>query len=153
MNLPEFLTACVKDDERKALAAQQGHGFSDGVSGTPWHAVGSLLLAAQPDGTTERIAEVVYYGYDDVLIHAEQHDPARVLREVAAKRRVLERHCRPTPGSYAVTLFGPDCCMGCGLHGEIPRKIKVENVNDCPELRDMASVYEERPGYKEEWKL
>jgi len=79
-------------------------------------------------------------------VYAERiarHDPARVLAEVAAKRRILERHagfdfpCNPDdgPGDYAWTP-SCDCC-----HEPWP----------CPDVRDVAAPYADRKGRKDEW--
>lgn len=71
-------------------------------------------------------------------------DPrSRVLADIAAKRRRLERHRDfdfpanedDGPGNYAWTPH----CDSC--HQPWP----------CFELRNDASVYADRPGYKPEW--
>ncbi|MEU9470394.1 DUF6221 family protein [Streptomyces avermitilis] len=59
---------------------------------------------------------------------------ARVLREIDAKRRILGRH-HDFQG----------WCAGCGND-------LTYRVNECPELRDLAAAYADRPGYREEWR-
>jgi hypothetical protein len=63
--------------------------------------------------------------------HVEAWEPARVLREIDAKRRLLALH---TEG--ASELF----CAHC------------EHEPPCPTLRLLALPYANRPGYREEWR-
>ena len=152
MDITEFLTACVAEDEVVAKAV--GVGMRDtwhtiewydgqfkngrpvsvdihGLAGTPITSCGALL---RQDGE-----------------HIARHDPARVLREVAAKRRVLARHRSPAEGEWRPGDFDR-YCVGCQV--DIDTGVPyTDDINDCPELCDMASVYADRPGCKEEWKL
>jgi hypothetical protein len=68
--------------------------------------------------------------------------PARVLREVAAKRAILAEH-KPyeTGGTH---LSGPVFCSTCGEEDavEVP----------CGTLRHLAAVYSDHPDYRPEWK-
>jgi hypothetical protein len=70
--------------------------------------------------------------------HALDHqaDPAAVLRRCEADRRVLARH-RLNPHAYWAEAA---MCEGCGTEGEMgyPR---TENLNDCPELLDLAHAH------------
>ncbi len=137
MDITGFLTACVKDDEDYALNACQ-------FVGAEWHEPfsGAVQFGGQD---TNPECEMALTHDSGISRHMERHDPARVLREVAAKRRVLARHV-PSTGEGPYDPY----CLGCGeIDGYWPRS---DSVNDCPELRDMASVYADRPGYKEEWK-
>lgn len=60
--------------------------------------------------------------------HIHNHSPARVLREVEAKRATLQRHERLT-GTTTCQLCWP---MWCDIY-------------------TMATVYSDRPGYQPEW--
>jgi uncharacterized protein DUF6221 len=128
----EFLTARLRDDEAYALnaAADVSRNWSEPFSG-----------AVQFGGQEENPECEMALTYDSgISRHMVRHDPARVLREVAAKRRVLERHYADQDGS----------CVGCGFNSVEERM--VEDINDCPELRDLASVYDSHPDHKQEWK-
>jgi hypothetical protein len=59
------------------------------VTHGPWLAANSLLMALQPDGVYDDIAEVIDYGLDPVLVHAARQDPARVLCRVRATRDLV----------------------------------------------------------------
>lgn len=65
--------------------------------------------------------------------HAANWDPARVLREIDARRRELALH-QAEPGQH------PDFC-GYDRH-ELP----------CPSQRLLALPYADRPGYRQEWR-
>jgi hypothetical protein len=67
--------------------------------------------------------------------HIVRHDPARVLREVAAKRHIMERHCASTPPYVQY-------CQGCS---------EESLLEDCPELQDMAFVWNEHEDWNQEW--
>jgi len=75
--------------------------------------------------------------------HIARHDPARVLAEVEAKRRILDLHHgdwpydpEDGPGDYSWT----EQCQGC--YKPAP----------CPTVCLLALPYADRPGYQEEWR-
>lgn len=68
--------------------------------------------------------------------HIARHDPARVLREVEAKRRILEHHSESTlPNGIHLGT-----CMTCD-NWEMP----------CPTLRLLADPYSDHPDFRSEW--
>jgi len=75
--------------------------------------------------------------------HIARHDPARVLREVAAKRRVMERHSADPTYTPVDRWY----CLGCGNDDMGP----LSEIEDCPELRDLAAPYSDHPDYRQEW--
>jgi hypothetical protein len=66
--------------------------------------------------------------------HIALHDPARVLHEVEAKRRILARHAECGTGSGYCDDGGHDL----GSLG-------------CSDLLDLAAPFAGEPGYKEDW--
>lgn len=83
------------------------------------------------------------------LTHAARHDPARVLREVAANRRRLERHTPQMMVGYDSDENDPTTYVpGCPTC-----QTTVVNEGDwpCEEIRDTLVSYADRPGYREEW--
>lgn len=72
--------------------------------------------------------------------HIVRHDPARVLREVQAKRRVLARHYRDERGD----------CEGCGFTGDLD-DARTSAGEHCPELLDMALAFADHPDYDPSW--
>ncbi|MER7131231.1 DUF6221 family protein [Streptosporangium saharense] len=81
--------------------------------------------------------------------HIILHDPARVLREVEAKRRIMGLHQEgvdndlpddeePDPAA------GDTRCMVCAAVGEPP-------YYPCQTLRILAHPYADHPDYQPEW--
>ncbi|MEV5571683.1 DUF6221 family protein [Spirillospora sp. NPDC052269] len=73
--------------------------------------------------------------------HVARHDPERVLREVAAKRRTLDRHSRSS------TANGPKLPRGNRNHCRYDGK-----AWPCPDLLDLALPYADHPDYRPGWK-
>lgn len=85
------------------------------------------------------VAEVDLDGSGGVLspadaAHIVLHNPTAVLRRCEADRRILDRHTID-PDRVAF----PAACNGCGNDDwGMPN---VENINDCPELLDLAHAH------------
>lgn len=130
-DLVEWLRAQLDEDER--LATQASFGLS--LSRVPaWNVVVMDRRAAVVAG--EGISGHVVARTPDpkprYARHIAEHDPARVLREVEAKRRMLalaETHLR-FDGKYPNPFYSG---FGPGM------------------LIDLASVYSHRAGFKAEW--
>lgn len=64
------------------------------------------------------------------------HGPAAVLRRCNADRKILARHqLDPHAIWYEAAM-----CEGCGTEGEMAYPV-TENLNDCPELLDLAYAH------------
>jgi hypothetical protein len=76
--------------------------------------------------------------------HVVNFDPARVLAECDAKRRIIAQH----------DVDDGDCrtCFDPNTTNDWPENM-VQQCWPCPTLRLLAAVYSDRPGYREEWKL
>jgi hypothetical protein len=116
-DLITWLRAQLDDDERVARATSDGRWFSADI-------LRVNLAASQGDAE-----------------HIARWDPARVLRKVAAERRILDEH--PTmvytdgqPG-YSQVL-NDHVCPG--------------DQTPCTTLRLLALPYADQPGYREEWR-
>ncbi|MEU1193973.1 DUF6221 family protein [Streptomyces sp. NPDC005859] len=71
-----------------------------------------------------------------IALHVALHDPARVLREVEAKRRVLARHVlSPATGDQELPWDNRDDCQYDG------------ETWPCDDLLDLASPYADHPDY------
>lgn len=68
-------------------------------------------------------------------------DPARVLAECDAKRRIVARHYRDRR----------DECVGCGWTGPLD-DARTGPGEECPEMQDLALPYADHPDYRDEWK-
>lgn len=66
----------------------------------------------------------------------------RMLRDVAAVRKILARH-------EPIEVFGQLLCTYCGVTKGASRP---DASWPCPDLRDLAEVFSDRPGYRENWR-
>ena len=124
-DLVTFIEARLAEDEDLARRAALGQ--------PDWHYVSWIDGVSGPDGSLVVNDRHVDVGVDaDDAIkpseapHIARHDPARVLREVQAKRKAIETH----------RWHGPDGC---------------EEDRFCPLLTAMAAVYADNTDYQAEW--
>lgn len=141
-DLVEWLRAQLDEDERIAR----------GCSGTDWWEHPANWVSAPP---LNRVAVVVHDGNRG---HIVRHDPARVLREIDAKRRLLDLHgiVHRNIGWQGVdgeAEYGelPVCGHCVPKHTHYPTREDVPE-GPCPTLRLLALPYADRPGYREEWR-
>ncbi|MFF4552744.1 DUF6221 family protein [Streptomyces sp. NPDC001422] len=91
--------------------------------------------------------DIAIYGQDlgvEVRAHMAVHDPARVLREIEAKRELLDEHQDVNDGYCGTCVDGQ---WGYPTHGG-----SSAQRFPCRTLRLLATVYRDRPGYRaEEW--
>lgn len=144
-DLTEFLTARLNEDEAAATAAAGCDGgdlawFDSRVVVSGDHTI-RTREGNRPACRIRRDDVVGRWGQtmdpDAAAAHIARHDPARVLREVEAKRAILARHA-PNPEHSAF-------CGRCndGL---------LEQHWPCPDVLDIAAIYSDHPGYRQEWK-
>jgi hypothetical protein len=118
-DLVAWLTAQLDEDQRIAEAAR-------GYGGGRWHHDTSYPNGYVYDGGSQPLVYDESTPSPEEAEHIAEHDPARVLREIDAKRRTLVR------------------CQEEMLSG-IPRLVHFATQT----VREMAAVYEDRPGYAE----
>lgn len=139
-----WLVKQFDEDEYAALVATPGpwmdYGgrFSIGVEqvcGTDGHMVAEMQVCTDLGHDDRRIEDARFVA---------DWNPARVLADLAAKRRILDRH-GPHPhyqGCCKADAGIESCgCVGGGSESEWP----------CATVRDLASAYAHRPGYRSEW--
>lgn len=83
------------------------------------------------------------------LVGAERvQNPARVLREIDAKRKLVKLHGRATlrAGGGAQYFDTTTVCRSCEANLQFP-----EESWPCSTLRLLAAPYSDRPGFREEW--
>jgi len=143
-DLIAFVTARLDEDEAAAQAATPG----------PWRAVTSAELEemrqrdddAPEDARpwTRPVMSEDESRSDGDRIHIARHDPARVLREVAAKRRRLERY---------LAQDGFDLPEGVEDGRDPDERERDEAVKLAleDEVREDAAVCGDHPDYRQEW--
>lgn len=87
----------------------------------------------------------------DIHEWTERAGPARVLREVEAKRKMLDLHW-PQNAGYRMTEVQCGYCAGLchsrsGLGCDSP-----DAPWPCDTVRLVAAIYSDRPGYQEDWR-
>ncbi|MFI1677035.1 DUF6221 family protein [Streptomyces sp. NPDC020607] len=135
-------------DEDERIAREAGGAAWEELPVSGWVHTSPLPASEwQPPGYDHHVASVPL---PVDRVHIVQWDPARVLREIDANRRRLERHApqpmvgrdsdENDPSTYV--LGCPTCQVDVVSEGDWP----------CEEVRDMLISYADRPGYREEWR-
>lgn len=122
--LLQFLRDRTIEDKQAAKRAKPG----------PWYADGGGVYATDPTD------EVVSYT-ESSAPHIARHNPARVLTEIDAKRRIIADY---EDAERSLTAAAP---------GTPPHDIMTGATNTLRRtLRLLALSYADHPGYREEWR-
>lgn len=148
----EFLRARLDEDEAIAEACRSDFGPYGPHGAVAWelHDNGNVWW---PD--TNSMVATGQWGdlEDEVGKHIARFDPARALREVAAMRWVLGEHnvysVARAEDPLAKYHQSDRACVGCGSDRQ--EDWLVEDINDCPILRALATIYFDHPDYRQEW--
>jgi hypothetical protein len=129
VDLVQWIGAQLDEDQWYAEEAAT-HAAATGTfigKGTRWHARDYDRLWAMGDDESKPDRKLAECGHGGARLtsYLARHDPARVLRETDAKRRTLIR-CQEE------------------MLSDIPRLRHFAKQT----VREMAAVYEERPGYE-----
>jgi hypothetical protein len=94
--------------------------------------------------------------YLDAAGHIARHDPARVLREVAAKRKIVAWHS--SQHNVGGTVWDPAAqfCSTCGDQCTHVGEARCEACgydDGCPTVLLLASVYDDHPDYEQAWRM
>ncbi|MFI8439905.1 DUF6221 family protein [Streptomyces rochei] len=140
-DLVQWLRAQLDEDERIARAAGGAAWEELPVSG--WVHTSPLPSSEwQPPGYDHHVASAPVV---EDRAHIVANDPARVLREVDAKRKIIDQctywNERATSEAVDPPKF-PQPGLDLGL--------LLDAMN--PVLRLLAEPYADRPGYREEWR-
>ncbi|MDX2766418.1 DUF6221 family protein [Streptomyces europaeiscabiei] len=145
-DLVQWLRAQLDEDERIAKAATPGPWRAhDTHLGQYGHA--ATVLSGEGNDTDLRawLPSMSQEPWDEArnvwadAEHVAAHDPARVLREIDAKREIVEQHVPVGDGTV--------CLSYC--HTRTPGEAQTW---PCLTLRLLALPYADRPGYQDEWK-
>jgi hypothetical protein len=164
-SLAEFLLARIAEDEAVADGASKDGLPVRGRSHWEWQQLASkpnTSLIAQPDGGTGlRPGDVIR---DDrvstpVADHIARWDPARVLAECTAKRRIVEWHtgrdgcCEERLGPLVVDP-DPTVSVSANAWGDLVarRSIGHQQRIGCVTLLLLAAPYADHPDFRQEWR-
>jgi hypothetical protein len=138
-DLAAFYSARLDEAERLALASGDGDerrqwtGSDNGYEGAGEVTDGSGFRVVYDEGAPNT----------EQALHIALHDPAAVLRDVAAKRAVLAEHLHLETDGIA-PAFG---CRVC--HNDREWGIGCEGW--CLTVRHLASEFSTHAGYRPEW--
>lgn len=146
-----FLRARLDEDERDAKAARTKHDWTEGSESFDEDSGGNLRgdgRSSVNDGPSLFATPIVVVHEDwkyppqpyELVEHIARHDPARVLREVEAKRRIVDR-CRWILESFEDRE-----------HGMWPDVNRRERHHARVTLEDLAGVYDQHPDYDPAWR-
>ena len=141
-----FLAARL--DERETAAREAAAAAENAPSGDlsqSWHA--EVLHAG--DGRAFAVVEGAPIqatrptAFAATAPHIAANDPAQVLADIAAQRRVLDLHHDGNGGLYPGSgRFCAECTTPHDYAVPLP----------CPTLRALATAYAGHPDYRQEWK-
>lgn len=140
-DIVEFLEARLSEDEASALATTEYQpidewdavGVEDGDNPEIARSCWTVVEIAMPRRTNQSARSL--------MTHIARHDPARALREVAAKRELLDLHFDGNPGDYE-----PHYCETCHDYSS-----HSPEAWPCESVRALASVYADHPDYQPVW--
>lgn len=134
MTLVEFLRARLDEDEKAANLASEraSRGWWVGDDGKT---LGYWVHESEAPDKPPVLGP-------QIVAHVARHDPARVLREVEAKRRIIDLH---RPVGKRSTGSGGGTVKDCQICDHFPAQFP------CLTLRLLALPYADHPLYREEW--
>ena len=135
MELAEFIEARLADDEEAAREASTAEWYL----AQPAKCECCQQIRAQDGG-----GSLVCSADDRDAAHIVRHDPARVLREVEAKREILTRY------GFAVRQADVNQANGNGAEAEAWEKIAGALELDT---RSLAAIWSDHPDYDAAWAL
>lgn len=171
MSIVEFLRARLDEDEAAARAADVKQGDPEWYA--THHIAGHTARSRRDNRPIARVEDLAGDDDEDVTgildgqaasEHIARHDPARVLREVEAKRRILEQH-----DAWPVLVEGPPELEQHSDHSDLQgitfrmsqqmawlttREYVARfgfEAPTTPILRALASVYADHPDYDKAW--
>jgi hypothetical protein len=156
IDIDGFIEVRVAEDEAKALNALHSDAVRPGVWSTEHHAGDPPRCHVAEDraGHYWTVADQVFVPNAEHMAH---HDPARVLRDVETKRRILKRH-RPVSlvvgGPFPVQLVCSTCLADYDPGGQEPYDCSHSQAPwPCVEIKDLCAAYECHPEFREEWRV
>lgn len=154
-DLVAFVRRCVDEDERVAREAP-GPAWvraieRDGEPGK-WRGVKAQLVTLPPDKPHPLVVgtEVARSDHYWVAEHIALWDPARVLAEVEAKRRILDLHA--PLADYKGRVQCEYCAGLCHSRSGLGCDDPADAMYPCETVVLLAQPYAGHDGWREEWR-
>ena len=153
MNIDEFLLARIAEDEAVARAA-------DALSSAPWCASYGRQVESERNGHLVT-PEDEYAREDDppdaIAEHIARHDPARVLAECEAKRRIVTEHEITYHVHHRRAVGTPAGFVDVADSGHYQRcdadDLDGAEPFGCATLQALAGIYADHPDYDPAWRM
>lgn len=155
-DLSTFLLARIAEDEADARGASPGpwlyttvESVGGGALYDKTRVIGSLDYEQLDDHDGSIVRHLLEREADANGAHIARHDPARVLAECEAKRRIVALHERLS-GEHATHPDFPDgsaACVACGWSDGW-----YAEPWPCETLKALAVPYADHPDYDESWR-
>jgi hypothetical protein len=140
--LTAFVAARLDEDEAAAQAAARA--AEDGYNTEPaWEYDGDEVIVAGGRG----IVTGPWGIEPEIARHIERFQPARVLREVAAKRAILKQYQAAVSANEIGTLPGRSHSFSSRIRAEDEAALDVLGRA----VANLAAVYSDHPDYRKEW--
>lgn len=166
--LVRWLTACLDEDAARATAAADG-GSGEWFMGRKWNVYRAEDETPDEDGETNTL--VVYGNVKDQSEHIAEHDPARALREIGIDHELLREYEQLLRAHARYETAAAELAAdiehenqtgkweGPGDPGTRQGALRRE-ADYLPAMlhvverwaKSKAAVYDQRPGYREEWR-
>lgn len=154
--LTDFLLARIAEDEAVARAASPSpwqYGTVESVAGGSLYDATRMIGAVHYEQPEDHDGRIVRHLLSDEAnangVHIARHDPARVLAECEAKRRIVQMH-RPSGE------FDSDACILCqwDIDCEAPRADHHDGAGSfpCDTVKVLAAIYSDHPEWRDEWR-
>lgn len=156
VNLAKFLRARLDEDEQTARAVRVPPDWHQGPGDDPEWTDAEMVCMWPPEFHTPYERDKHWRGLTvegvELAAYIARHDPARVLREVEAKRALLVVH-RPVRRTDFITPDGSPAGPLTVCH-ECDANTTDADWPDTPcwTLRYLAAPYADHPDYQEEWR-
>lgn len=138
-DLTAFLSARLDEDEAAAKAAAS-------VAGPDWHHDNFSEFGSRPttkifSAAGSPLVDMLHYDDEEMAPFIVRHDPARVLREVEAGRRILATYAAFQQRAAAQSEAGDMVGLGTWAATRMVHEI----------IKIRAAVWSGHPDYRQEW--
>jgi hypothetical protein len=148
-DLVTWLRAQIDEDEQQAQQAARD-------TAPKWYRYERYIMSADPhpaSSSDEADLYIAMDGTEATMEHMARHDPARVLAEVEAKRRILDLHEVVDNGGGTLDSRYCACCFADrGYNAGVSNKTGEGLPVWCETVRLLALPYAGRDGWREEWR-
>jgi hypothetical protein len=149
--ITEFLLARIAEDEAAARAVPPlGHNYDMGGNRQDERWAFGRTLPSSADGMGNWSP---HRDSPTTAAHFSRHDPARVLAECEAKRRIVQDHATWERDNRKAWKDYSRWLEGKAVAADPPARTTPEKWHGLEHaVRVLAAVYSDHPDYRQEWK-